>query len=1187
MSNHHLCSSSKGVGVFFVVLLACNGLTETALLHQYFHRMMQSGVNVRSALCTAIYEKALVVDRNKLQGEQADMVSQGKIVNMMTTDSQRIADLMSYVQILWSAPYQITIICILLFRQLGLAALGGLIILVLSIPLTAWITQRLRKMQKTVMAEKDRRLKKTTELISGIRAVKIYVWERSQVDTIDAIRARELLQLWKYQLIQLVLRLIVLSLPTLVSVTVFSIYTAGMGYTLDPATAFTSLALFNNLRFPLVVLPNVITSLSEASVTIRRIQDFLMLEELPVKELLPADATQPMVEAKNLSLHFEGHSMPIFTNLSFAVKKGETLIVVGKTGVGKSVLLNTLLGDFTLASGTTTIRGRTAYCSQTAWIQSGTVRDNILFGKEYSRSKYRQTIDACCLTDDLNVLADGDETEIGERGVNLSGGQKQRIALARAVYSEKDVYVFDDVLSAVDAHVAERIFQNVMLGLLKRKTVILVTHRFECLEHANSILFIKPNGALPEKFTSLKEARNSADFCDLAAEIQQAKEEEEQQEQLGSPMRVGSSLQNASARLSIASGSLVTPDRRDTAVSQVQHSPSANAETYTADQISKSTSELSWTLDGSRRNSKMSKEEEERRHLVKEEEMAEGHVQGSVYASYFRAAGGWQLITAVLALLIIGQCASVGANYWLSYWSDRAATMALPKGLGLYSGLQASYIVLSLIALAGLALSAQKASKWFHTMILDKTVHATVGFFESTPIGRLTNKFGRELYVVDENVSQTLYSFVQQVISVLSVIVVICVVLPIVIAVVVPMIGIYAFIERVYVAVARQLKRIDAVTRSPVFSNLSETVEGVKVIKAFRASGQFKSIQLRYLDETISAAYIAVTANRWLAIRLETIGTALVFAVGLTSVLTKYKLNAALSGLAISYAISITNSLNWLVRVSGDRESNVVSVERLIEFNDEEKCPQEDYADDEDALAAHPALPENEGAIEFDSVSLRYRPELPFALRDVSFTIFPGQKVGVVGRTGAGKSSLLVCLLRMVELTDGEIKVGGQPSQMLGVGNLRLKMSVIPQDAVVFTGTLRQNLDPNNDVADDELIWNALRRACLYDYVNSLPEGLNYMVAEGGSNFSVGQKQLICLARVLLRQAKILLLDEATSAVDPQTDALIQRTIRSEFRECTVLTIAHRLKTVIDYDRVSAALAYVIFDGVDDRGWTD
>ncbi|NXX54719.1 MRP1 protein, partial [Scopus umbretta] len=832
-------------------------------------------------------------------------------------------------------------------------------------------------------------------------------------------------------------------------------------------------------------------------------------------------------------------------SINFTVPEGSLVAVVGQVGCGKSSLLSALLGEMDKKEGYVVVKGSVAYVPQQAWVQNATLEDNIIFGREMNESRYKRVIEACALLPDIEVLPTGDKTEIGEKGVNLSGGQKQRVSLARAVYCNADVYLLDDPLSAVDAHVGKHIFEKVIgpKGILKNKTRVLVTHAVNYLPQMDTIL-VMADGEISEMGSYqelLKQDGAFAEFLRTYANAEQSMENSDTNSPSG---KEGKPIEN---------GVLVNE-----APGKLMHRQLSNSSTYSRDtgksQHHSSTAELQKPL--AEKNSWK---------LTEADTAKTGRVKATVYWDYMKAIGLFISFLSIF-LFMCNHIASLASNYWLSLWTDDPVINGTQQYTNVRLGVYGALGISQGIAVFGysmvVSIGGIFASRHLHLNLLHNVLRSPMSFFERTPSGNLVNRFSKEIDTIDSTIPPIIKMFMGSTFNVIGACIIILLATPIA-AIIIPPLGlVYLFVQRFYVATSRQLKRLESVSRSPVYSHFNETLLGVSVIRAFEEQKRFIKQNDMKVDENQKAYYPSIVANRWLAVRLEYVGNCIVLFAALFAVIARNKLSAGLVGLSVSYSLQITAYLNWLVRMSSELETNIVAVERVKEYAEMEK--EAEWSIERTAPAS--TWPE-EGKVEFRGYGLRYREDLDLVLKNINVTINGGEKIGIVGRTGAGKSSLTLGLFRINEAAEGEIIIDGINIAKIGLHDLRFKITIIPQDPILFSGSLRMNLDPFDQHSDED-IWRSLELAHLKNFVSSLPDKLNHECAEGGENLSVGQRQLVCLARALLRKSKILVLDEATAAVDLETDKLIQSTIKSQFEECTVLTIAHRLNTIMDYTRV-------------------
>ncbi|XP_061330239.1 multidrug resistance-associated protein 1 isoform X5 [Pezoporus flaviventris] len=1130
-------------GYFYTGLLFVCACLQTLILHQYFHICFVTGMRLKTAIVGVIYRKALVITNSARKTSTV-----GEIVNLMSVDAQRFMDLATYINMIWSAPFQVILALYLLWQNLGPSVLAGVAVMILLVPINAVMAMKTKTYQVAQMKSKDNRIKLMNEILNGIKVLKLYAWELAFREKVLEIRQKELKVLKKSAYLAAMATFTWVCAPFLVALSTFAVYvTIDKNNILDAQKAFVSLALFNILRFPLNMLPMVISSIVEASVSLKRLRVFLSHEELDPDSIIrsPITAGEGCIVVKNATFSWSRNDPPLLNSINFTVPEGSLVAVVGQVGCGKSSLLSALLGEMDKKEGYVVVKGSVAYVPQQAWVQNATLQDNIIFGREMNESRYKRVIEACALLPDIEILPAGDKTEIGEKGVNMSGGQKQRVSLARAVYCNADVCLFDDPLSAVDAHVGKHIFENVIgpKGILKNKTRVLVTHAINYLPQMDTIL-VMSDGEISEMGSYqelLKQDGAFAEFLRTYANTEQSMENSDMNSpsgKEGKPVENGMLVNEASGKLMHRQLSNSSTYSRDTGKSQ-QHSSTAELQKPQAEKNS-------WKL-------------------TEADTAKTGRVKATVYWDYMKAIGLFISFLSIF-LFMCNHIASLASNYWLSLWTDDPVINGTQQYTNVRLGVYGALGISQGIAVFGysmvVSIGGIFASRHLHLNLLHSVLRSPMSFFERTPSGNLVNRFSKEIDTIDSTIPPIIKMFMGSTFNVIGACVIILLATPIA-AVIIPPLGlVYLFVQRFYVATSRQLKRLESVSRSPVYSHFNETLLGVSVIRAFEEQKRFIKQNDMKVDENQKAYYPSIVANRWLAVRLECVGNCIVLFAALFAVMARNKLSAGLVGLSVSYSLQITAYLNWLVRMSSELETNIVAVERVKEYAEMEK--EAEWSIEQTAPAS--TWPE-EGKIEFRGYGLRYREDLDLVLKSINVTINGGEKIGIVGRTGAGKSSLTLGLFRINEAAEGEIIIDGVNIAKIGLHDLRFKITIIPQDPVLFSGTLRMNLDPFDQHSDED-IWRSLELAHLKNFVSSLPAKLNHDCAEGGENLSVGQRQLVCLARALLRKSKILVLDEATAAVDLETDKLIQSTIKSQFEECTVLTIAHRLNTIMDYTRV-------------------
>ncbi|QOU20165.1 hypothetical protein BRETT_004817 [Brettanomyces bruxellensis] len=1151
----------------FMIVVGMFGVSviQTAALHQYFERVFDTGIKVKSSLNCLIYQKALT-----LSAEAKQKKSTGDIVNLMSVDTQRLQELCRNLQLIWSGPFQIILCLLSLYKLIGNAMWVGVFIMVISVPLNTFLFGILKSLQKRQMKIKDERTGLISEILNNIKSLKLYAWEIPFRKKLTYVRnEKELKNLKKIGVCQACNQFVFKSAPHLVSTASFGLFL--WKYSSRPLgtdIVFTALSLFNLLSFPLAVLPNVIGSVIEAQVSLKRLSDFMMSDELEmnsVHKLSPNyEKGAPAVEIEDADFLWSRHPYKVaLVNINYSAKVGDLNCIVGRVGSGKSCMLQAILGDLHKTKGIARVYGSVAYVPQIPWIMNGTIRENILFGCKYDKDFYEKTLKACALILDLGIMPDGDLTQVGEKGISLSGGQKARLSLARSVYARSDVYILDDILSAVDEHVGRHIINNVLgpEGLLKSRCRILATNNLHVLVHADKITMLSQGRVQEEgSYTDLMAMENKSGLYKLLKEFGHAGK---------SGDTTPENEESNSDKAAEAIEKVVTTDSKE----------------------SFALGELDSEIKEASKHVVHKAEMEDFTNAVKQKEIIEeqtgrnekheqGKVKWNVYLTYFKACG-FRNVCILIAFIIAYMGLSVLANVWLKYWSELNSRMGYNpnpwRNLGIYFALcMISIVFVVSESLVQWLLCSVSGSKILHQSMLESVLLAPMQFFETTPIGRILNRFSNDIYRIDAVMFRVLDSFFSTSIRVLFTIIVIVFSTWQFIFFVIPLGFVYRYFQKYYLASSRELRRLDSVSRSPIFSHFEETLRGVATIRAYNQIKRFIFLNQYNTDKNMSAYHPAVSANRWLAVRLEFLGSLIILAASglLIVTLRGGHVTPGLVGLSVSYALQITQFLNWIVRMTVDIESNIVSVERVMEYAKiKPEAPQ--FIESRKPADNWPY----KGAVRFVHYSARYRPDLELVLKDINLSIKSQEKVGIVGRTGAGKSSLTLALFRLIEASGGHINIDDLDTSKLGLFDLRSRLSIIPQDSQIFQGTIRSNLDPT-DQYTDEALWNALKLSHLSDHIKKMYEDIDDKstvkynpllspVSEGGSNLSVGQRQLMCLARALCKEnCRILVLDEATANVDVQTDSIVQQTIRSAFKERTILTIAHRLNTIIDSDRI-------------------
>ncbi|PSS35050.1 ABC transporter C family member 2 like [Actinidia chinensis var. chinensis] len=1084
---------------------------------QYFQNVTRVGFRMRSTLVAAVFRKSL-----RLTQEGRKKFQSGKITNLMTTDANALQQMCQQLHGLWSAPFRITIAMVLLYQQLGAASLLGSLMLVLMFPIQTCIVSRMRKLSKEGLQRTDTRVGLMNEILAAMDTVKCYAWEESFQSKVNSIRNDELSWFQKAQLLAACNDFMLNSIPVLVTVTSFGMFTL-FGGDLTPARAFTSLSLFAVLRYPLSMLPNLITQVVNANVSLQRLEELFLAEERILLPNPPLEPELPAISIKDGYFLWDSKAeMPTLSHINLDIPVGSLVAVVGGTGEGKTSLILAMIGELPpLADESVFIRGNVAYVPQISWIFNDTVRENILFGSDYEAPRYWKAIDVTALQHDLDLLPGRDLTEIGERGVNISGGQKQRVSMARAVYSNADVYIFDDPLSALDAHVGRQVFNKCIKEELQGKTRVLVTNQLHFLPQVDKIILLS-EGMIKEEGTFKELSSRGILFQKLMENAGKLEEHVDEKEN-------GIDLD-------------YKPPKPAGIVMQNELPNSANSE---------------------------NKRKEGKSVLIKQEERETGVVSWNVLTRYKVALGGFWVVMKLLMCYILTEVLRVSSSTWLSHWTKQSSSSSSVLGLFLliYALLSFGQVIVTLANSFWLIISSLNASKRLHDTMLQSVLSAPIVFFHTNPIGRTINRFAKDLGDIDRSVANLVNMFLSQAFQLLSTFALIGIVSTISLWAIMPLLILFYAAYLYYQSTSREVKRLDSITRSPVYAQFGEALNGLSSIRAYKACDRMAKINGKSMDNNIRFTLANLSSNHWLSIRLETLGGIMIWLIATFSVMQSTRAEnhvafASTMGLLLSYSLNITSLLSSVLRQASKAENSLNAVERVGTYID---LPSEAPAVIE-CNRPPPGWP-SLGLIEFEDVVLRYRPELPPVLHGLTFTISPNEKVGIVGRTGAGKSSMLNALFRIVEVERGKILIDDCDVGKIGLKDLRKVLSIIPQSPVLFSGTVRFNLDPFSEHNDADL-WEALERAHLKDAIRRNAFGLDAEVSEGGENFSVGQRQLLSLARALLRRSKILVLDEATAAVDVRTDSLIQRTIREEFKSCTMLIIAHRLNTVVDSDRV-------------------
>ncbi|KAG6830985.1 hypothetical protein H0H92_013457 [Tricholoma furcatifolium] len=1083
-----------------------------------------TGLLIRSSVIGTIFRKSL-----RLSGRAKLEHNTGQITTMISTDATKLDHFTAFGHNLWVSPIQIVIGVGLLIANLGYSALVGLGALLLAFPIQLVLVKILFAQRKKAVVFTDKRIRLTTEVLQGIRLIKSFAWESFYISQTGLLRTGEIKAIKKSAIARSLMISSIMCIPVLAAILSFITY-ALSGHDLNVSIIFTSLQLFNIIRLPLAFIPFVLSTFADAHVAVQRISKFFLAEDLPEPYLIDYERKTAVsvdgdftwetarhsesnqlqdekmkkgrkdISAANITAKKPEKLEPILPtsvsaasstselsqgskdedkpfelkDLKLSVPKGSFVAIVGRVGSGKSSVLQALIGEMRKTRGEVIFGGSVAYVPQTAWIRNATLRENVLFGQHDDEQRFRDVIKACNLERDLEVLPNGEHTEIGEKGINLSGGQKARVSLARAAYSACDVVLLDDPLSAVDAYVGQAILDQCILnGPLAKRTRILVTHALHVLDKTDYI-YVMDNGVIAEK----------GRYDDL----------------------IGDSL--IFSRLMEEYGSL-SCDSKEAAAEKPGRTDTAE-------------------FDNGGQGGKKSDGA-----LMQAEERNTGSVAWKVYGGYLHFAGGVIWAPIIVFLLVLSQ-GSQGT---------------------IHNFRQGDYM--TVYAIIGNLYVA-----WTHVL------RSPTSFFDTNPAGKCNTILATEDQdTLDTGLAATLWQFLSTFSAVCGTIVLVFYTLPYLGLIFVPMVILYWMVSIYYRRTSVETKRLDSLLRSRLYASYSETLTGLSTIRAYGMQDRAVKDADAGMDQENRAYYITISIQRWLGVRLDIFGNILVLGIALFAAGFRYTVDPSMIGVVLSYALGITQDFSDMISQFAQNEQNMNAVERVLHYAE---LPLEgDATTPNDPPLSWPS----QGRITFENVKLAYRQGLPLVLKGVNFDVKPGEKVGIVGRTGAGKSSLLQALLRTVELEDGKIVIDGQSISSIGLDTLRNRLALVPQDTSLFLGTLRENLDPQGLRTDAELI-SILQHAWLLpsdgseDPIAEAKFSLDSLVGDEGSNFSIGEKQLLALCRALVKSSRIIILDEATSSVDMETDSKIQQTIQREFATSTLLCIAHRLNTIAYYDRV-------------------
>ncbi|CAL9120965.1 unnamed protein product [Musa acuminata var. zebrina] len=1079
---------------------------ESLSQRQWYFRTRRIGLQVRSLLSAAIYQKQL-----KLSNSAKLDHSSGEIMNYVTVDAYRIGEFPFWFHQTWTTSLQLCIALAILYHAVGLATISAMVVIVLTVLCNAPLAKLQHKFQTRLMEAQDIRLKAVSEALVNMKVLKLYAWETHFKKVIEGLRETECKWLSAFQLRRAYNSFLFWSSPVLVSAAAFSTCYF-LHIPLNPSNVFTFVATLRLVQDPVRQIPDVIGVVIQAKVAFARILKFLDAPELQSNQLRnfsQANVEHPVaIEAGSFSWE-ENTMKPTLRGINLVVKAKEKVAICGEVGSGKSTLLAAILREIPKTEGMIQVSGKIAYVSQTAWIQTGSIQDNILFGSAMDQQKYQKTLEKCSLVKDIEMLPFGDLTEIGERGVNLSGGQKQRIQLARALYQDADIYLLDDPFSAVDAHTATSLFNEYVMGALAEKTVLLVTHQVDFLPVFDSILLMSDG-----------EVRSAAPYNELLASSK------------------------AFEDLVSAHKDTVGPGRLEGVGSQRQSKTSAREINSSKKQEMVKPSGLD--------------------QLIKKEEKESGDTGLKPYKQYLGQNKGY-LYASISALShLIFVAGQISQNSWMAAKvQDPQVSMFLLIVVYLSIGFSTVLFLLSrsiFVVVLGI-----QSSKSLFSELMNSLFRAPMSFFDSTPIGRILSRVSSDLSLVDLDVPFSFIFSVSATLNAYSNLAVLAFVTWPVLFVSIPMVYLTIRLQRYYLVSAKELMRINGTTKSLVANHLAESISGATTIRAFEEEDRFFSKSLELIDKNASPFFHNFAASEWLIQRLETMSAAIVSSSALImALLPPGTFSSGFVGMALSYGLSLNMSLVFSIQNQCTLANHIISVERLNQYmHVSSEAPE--IVRGNRPPSDWPAI----GRVELCDLKIRYRPEAPLVLRGISCTFEGGNKIGIVGRTGSGKTTLIGALFRLVEPAGGRITIDALDIATIGLHDLRSRLGIIPQDPTLFHGCVRYNLDPLGQYTDQQ-IWEVLDKCQLQEAVQEKQKGLDSLVVEDGSNWSMGQRQLFCLGRALLRRSRILVLDEATASIDNATDAILQKTIRTEFADCTVITVAHRIPTVMDCNMVLA-----------------
>uniref|UniRef100_A0A087YIS6 ATP-binding cassette, sub-family C (CFTR/MRP), member 9 n=1 Tax=Poecilia formosa TaxID=48698 RepID=A0A087YIS6_POEFO len=1203
------------------ILLFLALVLQRTFLQASYYVTIETGINLRGALLAMIYNKILRLSTSNMSMGEMTL---GQINNLVAIETNQLMWFLFLCPNLWAMPVQIVMGVILLYNFLSWSALVGASVIVLLAPVQYLIATKLAETQKSALEHSTDRLKQTTEILKGIKLLKLYAWEDIFCDSVEQTRGKELTSLRTFAFYTSMSIFMNAAIPIAAVLATFGVHHFLTSSIPSPSQAFAALALFHILVTPLFLLSTVVRFAVKALVSVQKLGEFLQSDEIGDDSWRNGDISvsldvgkkhlgmtkainrkQPMryqmdnyeqpsrramrpIETEDVAVKVSsgsftwGNNQLTLSDISIRIPTGQLTMIVGQVGCGKSSLLLAMLGEMQAIDGrvfwSNKNRNSVAYAAQKSWLLNATVEDNITFGSPFNKQRYKAVIDACSLQPDIDLLPFGDQTEIGERGINLSGGQRQRICVARALYQNTNIVFLDDPFSALDIHLSDHLMQEGILKFLQddKRTVVLVTHKLQYLIHADWIIAMKDGSVLREGTLKDIQTHDTELYDHWKTLMNRQDQELEKDIQQDSQ----TTLERKTLRRAFYSREPKNQMDDEDEEEEEEEEDDDNFSTTTSRR-----SKIPWKMCGCYLSSGgffmvflmvSSKLLKHSVIVAIDYCLALWTSTNKTKANLQTAANqtpaflqNWTAANQTPAFLQNWTAANQTPAF-LQNWSDSInSTDVSPQPeqnvyyLHVFFVLCAAGITLCLITSLSVEFLGLSAATNLHHNLLNKIIHAPIRFFDVTPLGQILNRFSADTNIIDQHIPPTLESLTRSTLLCLSAIGVMASITPIFLVPLVPLAVAFYFIQKYFRVASKDLQDLDDSTQLPLLCHFSETAEGLTTIRAFRHEARFKQRMLELTDTNNTAYLFLSAANRWLEVRTDYLGAVIVLTVAVASIWTCQNDAKGLVGLGLTYALTITNYLNWVVRNLADLEVQMAAVKKVNSFLGTES---ENYEGSMDASQ----VPENwphDGEIKIHDLCVRYDPMLKPVLKHVNAYIKPGQKVGICGRTGSGKSSLSLAFFNMVDIFEGRIVIDGIDICKLPLQTLRSRLSIILQDPVLFSGSIRFNLDPERMCTDDRL-WEALEIAQLKNLVKSLPGGLDAVVTEGGENFSVGQRQLFCLARAFVRKSSILIMDEATASIDMATENILQKVVMTAFADRTVVTIAHRVSSILDAEQV-------------------